>query len=113
MLARAYEMEKNTRIRRLEIAQATSLAVGKMYVLRGQREETLAVYSEAISAMPKQSLFYVEKAGLLLQMREYDDVEKLLARIYELKLTNIDQYDYSLRQIEKKLEQHLGESSGS
>jgi len=113
MLVRAYEMEKSTRIRRLEIAQATSLAVGKMYVLQGQPEETLAVYSEAMSAMPKQSLFYVEKAGLLLQMRQYDDAEKLLARIYELNLTNIDQYEYSLRQIEKRLEQHLGESSGS
>jgi len=113
MLARAYEMEKSTRIRRLEIAQATSLAVGKMYVSRGQPEETLAVYSEAMSAMPTKSLFYVEKAVLLLQMRQFDDVEKLLARIYELKLTNIDQYEYSLRQIEKRLEQHLGESSGN
>ena len=113
MLMRASEMEKNTRIRRLDIAQATFLAVGKNYASHGRLQETLAVYTDAISAMPRQSLFYVEKAELLLRMQQYDDVGKLLANIRELKLADIDQYDYSLLRIEARLQQHLDETSDS
>ncbi len=113
MLMRASEMEKNTRIRRLDIAQATFLAVGKNYALQGQLQKALAVYTDAISTMPRQSMFYIEKAELLLRMHQYDDVGKLLANIRELELVDVDQYQYSLLQIEARLQQRVDESSGS
>jgi tetratricopeptide (TPR) repeat protein len=113
MLMRASEMEKNTRIRRLDIAQATFLAVGKNHALQGQSRKALAVYTDAISAMPRQSLFYFEKAELLLRMQQYDEAGKLLASIRELELADIDQYDYSLLRIEARLQQHLDETSDS
>lgn len=113
MLMRASEMEKNTRIRRLDIAQATYLAVGRIYAEQDQLHNALAVYSAAIVAMPGQALFYFEKAELLLRMQQYDDVGKLLAIIQELELADIDQYNFSLLRLEARLQQHREESSGS
>ena len=113
MLTRAYELEKKTRIQRKDMAQAVYLGVGRTYISQGQFEKALAVYTEAISAMPRQSLFYVELAELLLRMRQYDDVEKLLTEIRGLELADISQYEYSIRRIARMLAQRLDEPPGN
>lgn len=113
MLTRAYELEKKTRIQRKDMAQAVYLGVGRTYISQGQFERALAVYTEAISAMPRQSLFYVESAELSLRMRQYDDVEKLLTEIRGLELADISQYEYSIRRIARMLEQRLDGPPGN
>ena len=113
ILTGAYELEKNTRIQRKEMAQAVYLDLGSTYVSKGDLEKALAVYTEAISAMLGQSLFYVEAAGLLLHMRRYDDAEKLLTEFRGLELSDMSQYEYPLRRIASMLEQRLDEPSGN
>ena len=95
------------------MAQAIYLGVGRTYTSQGQFEKALAVYTEAISAMPRQSLFYVESAELSLRVRQYDDVEKLLTEIRGLELADISQYEYSIGRIARMLAQRLDGPPGN
>ncbi len=113
MLARAHALERSSRLQRKDLAQAAYLDIGRVYVSQGQLRKALATYTEAISSMPGQSRFYVASAEILLQLRQYDDVEKLLAEIRGLKLKDIAEYDYSIRRIARILEKRLDETSGS
>jgi tetratricopeptide (TPR) repeat protein len=109
MLARGQKLGKNARRRRENLAKSVYLDLGRNYEVQGKFQEALAVYASAISAMPRLALFYVETAGLLLQMRHYQELGQLLAEIRALDLWDVDQYDHFLRRYERTVELRLSE----
>ncbi len=103
MLTRAYEMEKNTRIQREEIALPIYAGLGMAYEEAGQYDEALMLYAEAVASMPSRSLFYVKTAELLLRLKRYDQLQDTIDDIRRRNLADLGQHDYSLRRIETML----------
>lgn len=112
ILTRATELEKNTRIQRKNMAEAIYSDIGKTYVSQNEFEQALAVYTEAVSAMPEKSIFYIQKAALLLHMQRYDDAEKLLTDFRERRLVDREQYEYLVKPIVTALDERVDGPKG-
>ena len=102
-LSAAYQVERTGRVRNREIARTVYLNVGRMQAAEGQLDKALAVFSEAISSNPKEPLFYLDKAGLLIQQRRFEEARKTLAAVRSLDENAISQYEYDIRRLERYL----------
>jgi tetratricopeptide (TPR) repeat protein len=105
MLTQAFDLERNTRIKRREMAQKAFSELGGLYERGGKFEEALTIYADAAASMPKRSLAYLKAAVLLLQMKRYDEVRAMIEDIHRQNPIDFDEYEFSLRSIAAAVEQ--------
>ncbi len=103
MLSKAEEFERGIRMRRTDTAQRVYSALGMAYENGGQLEQALSVYEQAVRSMPRESLFYVKTAKLLLDMQRYEEVRVMLDDIRGRELVNLGEYQYALDRIATEL----------
>lgn len=103
MLTRAYDFEKGTRMRRIVVAEQIYSGLGAAYENEGRFDEALAVYAEAVTSMPRKSLFYLKTAKLLLDMQRYGEAREMLEDIRSRDLVDLEQYEYAMERIAKEL----------
>jgi tetratricopeptide (TPR) repeat protein len=103
LVNRAQEFEKATRIKLKEIAKRLYSALGQAYETQGRMDDAVAVYEEAITAMPRETLFYLKSAQVLVYLQRYTEAEEKLEDVRARGLTDRDQYDYAMRRIASEL----------
>ena len=105
MLQRALRLEQTTRVRHREVAQTIYAGLADFYVARHDPEDALAVYAEAIQAMPDRSKFYVDSAELMLRMGRPARAEAMLAEMDRREPEDADQFEYEVARIREKVAQ--------
>lgn len=102
-LSLAYEVERESRFRSVDVAKTVYLNIGRMYAAGDNLDRAMAVYSQAISSMPKEPRFYLEKAKLLIQQSRYDEAREALATLRFLDPGDISDHEYDIRRLERLL----------
>lgn len=100
-LSSAYEVEKESRFRSADIAKTVYLNVGRMYAASDNTDKALAVYAQAISSIPKEPRFYLEKANLLIQQQRYDEARDTLAGLRSFEPGDVSEHEYDIRRLER------------
>ena len=105
MLSKALDIETNTRIKRKDIAETIFAGIADSYQDIGENEEALAVYHEAISALPDRSRFYIAAAKLLLQENRRAEAKSLIAEMSGRQFIDEVQYQFALAKVQTALDE--------
>jgi protein O-mannosyl-transferase len=103
MLRRASQLEQTTRVQRKDLAQTIYSGLGEFYVARHEPVEALAVYGEAIQAMPDRSKAYVDAAELMLRMGRRAEAGTMLAEMEGRERVDAERYEYEVARIREEL----------
>lgn len=105
MLSIALEIENSARIQRKDIAETIFAGIADHYSDSGEHEEALAVYRDAIAALPDRSRFYVAAAKLLLQQNRRADAKSLIAEMSDREFVDKVRYQLALAQVQTALDE--------
>ena len=105
MLSDALEIESNARIKRQDVAEAIFADIADRYQGSGENDEALAVYREAIAALPDRSRFYIAAANLLLREDRHAEAKALIAEMSGRRFVDEVQYQFALAKVQNALDE--------